>query len=113
MPGISRSGSTLIAGLFLGLTRETAVRFSFLLSIPVILGSSLLAIGDLASGMLVQEIGMGSLIASFISTFIFSWLGIVWLINLLNKSKLSYFAGYCFLLAIFVFFFLDRGLIMG
>lgn len=108
IPGISRSGSTLVAGLIIGLTKETAVRFSFLLSIPVILGTSILAISELSSGQLVEEIGLSSLIVAFVTTFVLSWIGIIWLINLLQRSKLTYFAAYCFILALFVFFFLGN-----
>ncbi|MGO4888312.1 undecaprenyl-diphosphate phosphatase [Anaerobacillus sp. MEB173] len=106
LPGISRSGSTLIVALWAGLDKETAVRYSFLLSIPIILGSTVLAFGDVSSGMWA-EIGTGALVVSFISTFIFSWLGIVWLIEFLKKSKLVYFAIYCFVVAILVFLFVD------
>ncbi|WP_100407059.1 undecaprenyl-diphosphatase UppP [Bacillus solitudinis] len=112
IPGISRSGSTLITALFLGLNRDTAVRYSFLLSIPIILGTSVLAIGDLMNGSLVAEVGTLPLIVSFIATFIFSWLGIVWLIDFLKKSKLVYFAIYCFVAAIFVYFYLDNSIMI-
>ncbi|WP_088102362.1 undecaprenyl-diphosphatase UppP [Halalkalibacter urbisdiaboli] len=112
VPGISRSGSTLITALFVGLNRETAVRYSFLLSIPITLGTSVLAISDLANGSLISEVGVIALIISFIATFIFSWLGIVWLIDFLKKSKLVYFAIYCFIAALFVFFFLDSSTII-
>ncbi|ARK29483.1 undecaprenyl-diphosphate phosphatase [Halalkalibacter krulwichiae] len=112
IPGISRSGATLVTALFAGLSRETAVRYSFLLSIPVILGSSVLALGDFTEGTLVAEVGVVALLVSFIATFIFSWLGIIWLIEFLKKSKLVYFAIYCFVAAIFVYFFLDNSLII-
>lgn len=111
-PGISRSGATLITALFIGLNRETAVRYSFLLSIPAILGSSVLAIGDFTGGELIAEIGLLSLIVSFIVTFIFSWIGIVWLIDFLKKNKLIYFALYCFAMALFVYFYLSPDTIM-
>ncbi len=77
IPGLSRSGTTLIVGMFAGLSKETAVRFSFLLSIPVILGSSVLAIDDLISGALLEHTGMLELSLSFVITFIASWIGIV------------------------------------
>ncbi|WP_368504629.1 undecaprenyl-diphosphate phosphatase [Alkalihalophilus sp. As8PL] len=112
IPGISRSGATLITALFAGLSKETAVRYSFLLSIPVILGSSVFAIGDFADGSLVADIGILSLVVAFLATFIFSWLGIVWLIEFLKKSKLIYFAIYCFAAAIFIFFYFDANFIM-
>ncbi|ERN54510.1 undecaprenyl-diphosphatase UppP [Alkalihalophilus marmarensis] len=112
IPGISRSGATLITGLFAGLNKETAVRYSFLLSIPVILGSTVLAIGDFTDGTLVAETGVLALVVAFIATFIFSWLGIVWLIEFLKRSKLIYFAIYCFVAAIFIFFYFDANFIM-
>ncbi|WP_100372571.1 undecaprenyl-diphosphate phosphatase [Bacillus sp. FJAT-45037] len=112
IPGISRSGATLITALFAGLNKETAVRYSFLLSIPVILGSTMLAIGDFTDGSLVAETGVLALVVSFIATFIFSWIGIVWLIEFLKKSKLIYFAIYCFAAAIFIFFYFDASFVI-
>ncbi|GAK12847.1 undecaprenyl-diphosphatase UppP [Geomicrobium sp. JCM 19039] len=106
IPGVSRSGSTLIASLALGIDKKTAIRFSFLLSIPVILGSSVLAIGDLFQGGM-SDAGTVPLITAFVVTFIFSIIGIKWLIGWLEKSKLFYFAIYCFILAIFVAAFLE------
>lgn len=111
IPGISRSGSTLIAALWTGLERETAVRYSFLLVIPVILGSTILMINDIDAA-LIQEIGIGSLLATFISAFISTVIGIIWLIDFLKKKRLIYFAIYCFLLAAFVFFFLNPTMVM-
>jgi undecaprenyl-diphosphatase len=106
IPGISRSGATLVAALWCGLNRETAVRYSFLLAIPVIVGSSVLAVGDLR-GEMTGDLGIGPLAVAFVASFLFSVLGIVWLIDFLKKSRLIYFAGYCFLLGLFVFFFID------
>ncbi|MDQ0205766.1 undecaprenyl-diphosphate phosphatase [Alkalicoccobacillus murimartini] len=106
IPGLSRSGTTLVVGMFAGLSKETAVRYSFLLSIPVILGSTVLAVKDLLNGELLAVTGVFPLIVAIIVTFISSLLGIVWFINFLKKSKLIYFAIYCFILALFVFIFL-------
>lgn len=106
LPGISRSGSTLIAGLWVGLSREAAVRFSFLLAIPIILGSTVLMINELNMDT-IQQTGFLPIVVAFVSTFIFSIIGIIWLIDLLKKSKLIYFAIYCFLLALFVFIYLQ------
>ncbi|WP_096155434.1 MULTISPECIES: undecaprenyl-diphosphatase UppP [Bacillus] len=111
-PGISRSGATLVTALLAGLSRETAVRYSFLLSIPVILGSTVLAFGDVTTDML-SAIGTPALIVSFIVTFIFSWLGIVWLIDFLKRSKLIYFAIYCFVVAILVYVFIPADTVMN
>ena len=106
IPGISRSGATLVAGLWRGLSRDTAVTYSFLLAIPVILGSSVLMLGEVSRDMWT-EIGIIQLILSFVCSFIFSWIGIVWLIDFLKKSRLIYFAAYCFTLATLVYFFVD------
>ncbi|MFA9556054.1 undecaprenyl-diphosphate phosphatase [Evansella sp. AB-rgal1] len=111
IPGISRSGATLVVALLAGLQRETAVRYSFLLAIPVILGSTVLAIGDFSSEM-VQYVGALNLIVAFVVTFTFSLLGIIWLISFLKKSKLIYFAIYCFVVAFLVFSFIDPDTVM-
>jgi undecaprenyl-diphosphatase len=106
LPGISRSGATLVTALWRGLSRDTAVRYSFLLAIPIILGSSVLMLGDAGKDIL-SETGIIPLVMSFIFTFIFSWMGIVWLIEFLKKSRLIYFALYCFTLAGLVYFLVD------
>ncbi|HLS28367.1 MAG TPA: undecaprenyl-diphosphatase UppP [Opitutales bacterium] len=113
IPGISRSGSTLVAALWCGLNRETAVRFSFLLAIPVILGSSVMTIPSLNGGEFAEIGGAGQMSVAFLATFIFSIIGIIWLIEFLKKSRLIYFAIYCFLLAAFVWFRLDPTVIAG
>ncbi len=107
LPGISRSGSTLIAALWAGLDRDTAVRYSFLLFIPVILGSTVLAVNDV-SVAIWGAIGTAPLLVSFIATFIFSLVGIVWLIDFLKRGRLLYFAVYCYLVAFLVFVFVQE-----
>lgn len=111
LPGISRSGATLVSALWVGLSRETAVKYSFLLVIPIILGSSVLALDDI-NAAIWAEIGLGPMIVSFVTTYIFSVIGIVWLIDFLRKSKLIYFAAYCFIVAILVYIFLDPTMII-
>lgn len=102
IPGVSRSGSTLIAGLALGLNRETAVRFSFLLAIPVLLGSSIVALKDIAAGDL-DAIGPLALGVSFLVSFLASIASIVWLIRMLKQQRLYWFSVYLVLMAIYVF----------
>ncbi len=104
-PGVSRSGSTLIAGLALGMTRETAVRFSFLLAIPVLLGTSILTAKDIRAGDLV-ELGTGALAVSFVVSFLASIASIVWLIRLLKQQRLYWFSIYLVLMAVYTAFFL-------
>ncbi len=110
LPGISRSGATLITALWCGLERETAVRFSFLLAIPVILGSSVLML-DAVNVETVKDIGILPLILAFLSSLVFSVVGIIWLIAFLKRSRLIYFALYCFGMALFVFFYFDRDVV--
>lgn len=112
LPGISRSGATLVTALGVGLSRETAVRYSFLLAIPVILGSSVLAFNEISNSFWA-DIGTGPLIVSFTSSFLFSIISIAWLINFLKTSRLIYFALYCFILALLVYVFLDHNFIIG
>ncbi len=102
LPGISRSGATVIAALWMGLDRDTAVRYSFLLAIPAILGSTVLALNE-ASGAVWGVIGTWPLVVSFLSSFLFSLIGIIWLIDFLKKGRLIYFALYCYVTAFLVF----------
>ena len=101
VPGISRSGATISTGLFLNIERRLAVRLSFLLSIPAILGAAILKIKDLEA----VSIAPAYLAASFISAFIFSFLALKLLVLLVEKLKLHYFAYYCWLVAGLIFFF--------
>lgn len=97
LPGISRSGATIATGLFRGLTREEAARFSFLLSIPVILAVSLEQIGELAvSGMAGNQVAI--LFAGFVTSTITGYLAIKYFIDYLKKHSLYVFAFYCFAL---------------
>ncbi|MGF7185638.1 undecaprenyl-diphosphatase [Desulfitispora alkaliphila] len=98
IPGISRSGSTLVAALWTGLAKETAIRYSFILSIPVILGSTVLMLPELGLGFFTSQ--PLALTVSFLASFISALLGIKWLIYFVNKSKLAYFAGYVFFIGI-------------
>ncbi len=111
IPGISRSGSTLIAALWIGLNRDTAVRYSFLLAIPVILGSSVLGLKGFHDGVFAG-ISPVSLTVAFITSLIASWLSIRWLIHFLNKGYLKYFALYCLMLGIFVFVAFDPSAVL-
>jgi len=90
-PGISRSGATIAVALFLGLERETAVKFSFLLSVPAIAGAMFL------KSFSVQEISIAAAnyTAGFISAFVVGLAALIWLIRLVKKGKLDYFAYYC------------------
>lgn len=96
MPGISRSGSTIFAGVMTGVSRENAARFSFLLSIPAILGAFVLKLPEIGSFM---DIALAPAIAGMIAAFISGVLAIKWLIALLVKARLYVFTIWCWLVA--------------
>ena len=105
-PGISRSGATISTGLFLGLERELAARFSFLLSIPAILGAALVQIKDISS---LFDISTGAVIAGFIAAIITGYLAIKIVLKLITERNLLIFAYYCWivgLLAIILYYLL-------
>jgi len=92
IPGVSRSGSTITAGLFLGLDRATAARFSFLLGIPAITLAGLLEIKDLLLGVSHSE--LLALVAGLISAIGFSYVAIAWLIRFLQTQSTWVFVWY-------------------
>ncbi len=93
VPGFSRSGSTITAGLFMGLDRTTAARFSFLLGIPAITLAGLVELKDLLTSNL-DSIGMVPLVGGLISSALFSYLSIAWLINFLKTQSTWVFIWY-------------------
>jgi undecaprenyl-diphosphatase len=92
IPGVSRSGSTITAGLFLGLDRATAARFSFLLGIPAITLAGLLEVKDLLVG--VSNTELMALLAGLISAIVFSYVAIAWLIRFLQTQSTWVFVWY-------------------
>jgi len=92
IPGVSRSGSTLTAGLFLGLKRETAARFSFLLGTITITLAGLVSLPDMFVGD--STVGIAPLIAGLLAAVISSYLAIAWLIEFLKKHSTWIFVWY-------------------
>ncbi|MBS5645716.1 MAG: undecaprenyl-diphosphate phosphatase [Clostridiales bacterium] len=101
MPGISRSGSTLVGGLFSGIDRNLAARFSFLMSIPVILGSLVLQGYDLIKTG-VGQIAVLPTIVGMLFAAVSGFLAIRFMLNLIRKKKLYGFAIYVGILGILV-----------
>ena len=95
-PGISRSGSTIASGLCLGLNREYAARYSFLLSIPAVIGAGLIQIKDIAT----LDASVSVLLAGFISSVIFGYLSIKLLMKMIKGWSLDIFAYYCTIIGI-------------
>ena len=96
IPGISRSGATISTSVILGIDRSKAARFSFLMVVPLILGAMA---KDLMSGEIVYSSDqLIPLCTGFISAFITGILACTWMIALVKKAKLSWFAIYCFII---------------
>ena len=96
MPGLSRSGSTIATGLLLGNKKEKLAQFSFLMVIPPILGEALLDIIKAVSGEnIMGDLSVTSLVVGFLAAFISGCLACKWMINIVKKGKLIYFAIYC------------------
>lgn len=96
MPGLSRSGSTIATGLLLGNKKENLAQFSFLMVIPPILGEALLDILKGFKGETVSsDIPTFSLVVGFLAAFISGCVACKWMIDIVKKGKLIYFAIYC------------------
>ena len=96
LPGLSRSGSTIATGLLLGDNKAKLAQFSFLMVIPPILGEALLDGMKMMKGEAVAgDIPALSLIVGFIAAFVSGCLACKWMINIVKKGKLIYFAIYC------------------
>ena len=95
MPGLSRSGSTIVAGIWLNLEPEAAARFSFLLAVPAVLGASALELVSSGAGarppVSVMAVGMAS-------AFVVGMLAIATLLKVLREGRLRAFSYYCFAL---------------
>lgn len=93
LPGISRSGATIALAVLLGIGRERAARFSFLMVIPLIFGSMAKSLFEIDS--FSQSPDLSSLLLGFIAAFITGIFACKWMITLVKKSKLKYFSFYC------------------
>jgi undecaprenyl-diphosphatase len=100
VPGISRSGATIATGRMRELRRDTAARFSFLLSTPVIFGAGILQTVDLLTGGL-NNISLVPLVVGFLAAMISGYIVINWLLTFLKTRSTDIFAGYCIVAAIF------------
>ncbi len=105
LPGLSRSASTIFVGMLLGIDRETAARFSFIMSIPAILGAVVLQMGNVLSmesgDWSVLQIAAGTLAAAISGYF-----AIALLLDVVKKNRLQWFGYYCILISLVGFIFL-------
>lgn len=91
IPGVSRSGATISAGLFLGYTREAAARFSFLLSIPAVVLSGVFSLKDVGDG---SAVGVGPTIVATVVSFVVGYAAIAWLLRYLTGHSTVVFVVY-------------------
>jgi len=102
LPGISRSGATISTSVLLGNDKANAARFSFLMVVPLILGK---IAKDLITGEVIFESqSFTPLLIGFLAAFISGLFACTWMITLVKKSKLSYFAIYCFIVGFVTIF---------
>lgn len=100
IPGVSRSGITISAGLFKGLKREASARFSFLISTPLIAGAILLHLKKFLINREIYDLQLFA--AGFISSSVTGFFAIIFLLNFLKKYPLNIFAYYRFILAVVI-----------
>ncbi len=95
LPGISRSGATIITSMAVGMKRETALRFSFMLYIPISLGGVVLGLTDFLDEPNKGELAIPYSVA-FLSTLLMTYISMKWFMGIMMKGKLIYFTYYCF-----------------
>ncbi|MCR5551010.1 MAG: undecaprenyl-diphosphate phosphatase [Bacteroidales bacterium] len=103
MPGLSRSGTTIATGLLLGNKKDKLAQFSFLMVIPPVLGEALLDVKDIAEvgfDTAMSGISAGAMAVGFIAAFVTGCLACKWMINIVKRGKLVWFAVYCAIVGI-------------
>lgn len=99
LPGISRSGSTIVTALWLGITREQAAKFSFLMSVPVIFGATVLKTHDIFVNPLPQS-DLGYLFLATLAAMISGYFAIRWLLAIIRRKKMEWFGIYCMVVSL-------------
>ena len=100
LPGLSRSGTTIAAGLTIGLDKEFAAKFSFILSIPAIMGAFVLQLKDIGTAM---DANFLPVFLGFVASIVAGYLAIKWMLDLMQNKSLDIFSYYCWAVAIIVF----------
>ena len=99
VPGISRSGISISAGLVLGLTREAAARFSFLMAAPIIAGAGAWETRKLLTGEAGVTVEAGPLVVGFVASLVAGFAAIAWLLRYLRSHPMTIFVAYRLVLA--------------
>lgn len=104
IPGISRSGATIVGAMLVGFNRSAALRFSFLMYIPVSVGTMIFSLNDIAGNEAFSG-QMTLLLVALIGAVVASYFALIWFIDIMKSGNLKYFAFYCFIVGAVVFLF--------
>ena len=105
IPGISRSGATVIASIAVGMKQETALKFSFMLYIPISIGGVILGPSDIVTDPHRAQLAIPYILA-FITTLIVTYFSMRWFMGIMARGNLIYFSYYCFVVGILLLIFL-------
>ncbi|MBD8027485.1 undecaprenyl-diphosphate phosphatase [Ureibacillus sp. Re31] len=103
-PGISRSGATIISAMAVGMKQDTALRFAFMLYIPVSLGGVILGFSDFLNEPNKSDLAIPYL-SAFIATVLMTYFAMRWFMGIMKNGKLVYFSYYCFIVGTLLFIF--------
>ncbi|MCQ2340890.1 MAG: undecaprenyl-diphosphate phosphatase [Paludibacteraceae bacterium] len=101
LPGLSRSGTTIATGILLGNKKEQVAQFSFLMVLVPILGQALLDMLDVLRGEIVTHLSPVAMVVGFVSALVVGAAACKWMISIVKRQKLIYFAIYCLLMGCF------------
>jgi undecaprenyl-diphosphatase len=114
VPGVSRSGATISAGLFLGQSREVAARFGFLLAIPAVLASGLFSLPDAFAPVTEGMSATGpQLVVSVVIAFVVGYAAVAWFLRFLVRHGMYWFVGYRVVLGVVVLILLGTGVLVA
>lgn len=100
LPGLSRSGTTIATGILLGNKKEAVAQFSFIMVLVPILGEALLDTLDILSGETVSHLSLSVMAVGFLTAFVTGCVACKWMIGIVKRQKLVYFAIYCALIGV-------------
>ncbi len=100
LPGISRSGATIATGLLLGRKKGDVAQFSFLMVLVPIIGANIIKLKDIDFEMTGSTLGAIPLLVGFLAAFLSGWLACSWMVNIVKKGKLIWFAIYCLIVGL-------------
>lgn len=105
IPGVSRSGATIVGGMYRNLKRDTAFNFSFILYIPISIATSILGVKDLFSMSITNALWVLYIISAILAG-IFTYIFTKWFAKIVKEGKLLYFSIYCIILGVLVLLFI-------